>query len=170
MRPLPSLLAAAVLASGCNLTIPLDVTEEYRLAAPAGRVAVAQAVDLAEQETLWSEREKVEGIEVTRVEVEVISVAGPSRASRVDLALRLRPEGAPPDGSADVPVATLAVAPVVAGQGAAAEAPGNALGTAILSALRGTGRFTLVLDGEVDDVLDATFQVRAVGTVDLGID
>jgi hypothetical protein len=69
-----------------------------------------------------------------------------------------------------VPVATLAVAPVVAGMSAAAAVPGNALGVAILEALRGSGRFTLVLDGAADEPLDATFRVRARGTVELGIE
>lgn len=167
MRPL--LLAAAVIAlplTACNAVIPFDLDREVVLTSPGGSFSVPKDVDLTGEQA-WSERDHVKSVSISHVETTIVAVGAGNLANSADLVLRYRPDGAPADGSADVHVATLSHV-LIAPDSVAVASQTEALGDAITGALAGSGHFTVVLDGDVDQALDAIARVRIVGDVKVG--
>jgi hypothetical protein len=134
------------------------------LRADGGPFDAGQAVDLSADEALWSHRDKVDGVSVDEVRATVVSVGPGHRAGAVDLALRFRPDGAPADGSADLPVGSLHGLFLAPGRTAAL--PGSAaLDGFLLSVVQGGGRFTALASGSLDGAADAVLEIRLTGSL-----
>jgi hypothetical protein len=172
MRALPrSAVPFAVLsflAASCTASVPFQVTRNATVASPAGGGTWVGAVDLSQDGAIWSRRGQVDGISVHAVRASVLVVDPANRASSVTFALRFRPDGAPTDGGADLQVlgpADLAVVP-----GATVDAPGSSgLDRLLLEALRGSGRFEVVLSGSAAAPLAATVTLEVEGDALVGV-
>lgn len=166
MSRLAVLVPALALLSGCNLTLPFDVTRDVTVTGPAGDVSYLEPVDLSGEEDLWSERDAVKGLTVDEVEVLVLTVGSGNAATAARVWLSLRPAGAPADGSGDLVLLSdraLALVPgtsvVVAGSTEADEL--------LMAALSGPGRFDVVARVVVDGEVDARLGVRIAGSLSL---
>jgi hypothetical protein len=165
MRLLLLALISLPLAA-CNAVIPIDLAREVTVTSPGGAFSVPKDVDLTGEQA-WSERGHVKSVSISQVETTIVAVGQGNLAQFADLALFYRADGAPADGSADVHVATLNHMGIAQDNTAVASDTG-ALGEAITGALAGSGHFTVVLEGDVDEALDATVRVRIIGDVRVG--
>lgn len=157
-------VCVAVLLGGCTLEVPFDCSWNLGVAAPPGVAATAVPLDLAGQEALWARRDAVEELRLDRVRLTVAGVGPHDHADSVTMGLRYRAEGAPDSGELDVAVLERADLPLI--PGASVELiPPPALGAALEAALRGSGRFTLLLESEADGVVEAAIVLSLAGTV-----
>jgi hypothetical protein len=150
-----------LLLSACTMAVPFDVSSGVSLQGPEGAYAVTEAFDLSTEGDLWSQRDKVDSVSVDEVLVTVLSVGPAQRAGVSTITLSLRAGGAPADGSQDLGLPPFDLA-FIAGQ--TARIPGSAaLDTFLLAVLRGDGRFTLVVSGNLDGAADAVLQFAIKG-------
>lgn len=165
MRALRTALVAALLPllPACTATVPFDLSDRALLQSPGGSFALQQPVDLTAVPALWSHRDDIDTVSVDEVRATVISLGATHRAAEVTLQVALRPDGAPPDGSQDVPVGAMLGLPFA--EGAAATLPGSAAVDALLEgALHGSGRFTVVVTGSLSDLADAVLELELLGS------
>jgi len=162
-----SALAAAALAlllPACTAIIPIDVTREVPLQAPAGAFDTAQVVDLTTEAAIWDRREQVDAVSIDEVTATVASLAAGHQAGHVSLRLAFRAEGAPADGSQDVQVG--AFTDLVFVEGAKVTLPGSAALDAFLEGvMQGSGRFTALATGSVDGAADAVLELGLKGSL-----
>lgn len=159
-------LAALLLATGCNVVVPVELDSDLPLSGSPGRFAVAVPIDLAQNETLWSYRESIAELRVDELEVAVVSTGAANEAGEVRILIALRPDGAPEDGSFDLPVLALEGLRVAVGERAVLSAvPGIA--DTLLAELEGDGRFSAVAIVESEGAVDVRLGlfVRGEATV-----
>jgi hypothetical protein len=148
--------------SGCAFEVPFDVRWELPLAGVPGHAALELPVDLAEEPELWQRRDDIEEIRTENVRLRVVSVGPRNRAGELVLILRYRPAGAEPNGEAELTVAEGLVLPLA--EGTIVEAPiASPLGPTVLEALRGSGRFTVVVAAEVAAPIEVTLGLELDG-------
>ena len=147
-------LTMASALSGCA------TSDEFRLErrvvvdgqAAGGPVATGlEVVDLSAVGDTWVNRAHLREVVVSGVTVSVLAVDGDNAATTASGSLALRPDGAPADGTADVPLGTFTDVRLVPGQvltlPAAAAAPA---GAALEAALEGSGKASLVVQAQAD--------------------
>lgn len=160
-----ALLAAVLpLLSACTATVPLDVTREVSLDSPAGGAfSSTQAIDLATVPAVWSRRDHIDAVSIDEVAATVVSVGQGNQATSVSIAVALRADGAPADGSQDLQVGTLADLPFA--EGAAVTLQGSAaLDAFLLGVLHGSGRFTAIASGSLPGPTHAVVEVSLKGS------
>lgn len=157
------LVPAALLAlAACTLAIPVTIVRGLRVSAPKGETDISLPIDLTKENVIWSRRDKVKDFTVDQVQAVVTASATPG--THVALQLRFRPDGAPDDGSQDVPVGD--VPSMAAEVGAEASLPGSPAAEAlILDAIQGSGRFTAVVHTSADAPIDATLDLKVAGSL-----
>jgi hypothetical protein len=145
------LLATPLLLAACTGSTDFSITESF-VADSAGSPAVynsIQQVDLAAQApSAWKHRSKIDSL--TLVALDATMTASPSPAATAgDGLLKLRPDGG--TGSSDVVVGSWVKEPIPA---TAPHSIGVVLSPAAVSviegALRGNGRFSILLSGATD--------------------
>lgn len=154
---------AAGLLGGCAIEVPFDARWGLAVAAPPGLVTVGVPMDLAEQPAIWTRRERVDEVKVEAVRLTVVAVGSRNRAGEMALALRYRPEGAPETGEQDVTAVEWVAVPLEEGAVVEVVAPAP-LGGALLETLRGTGKFTLMVEEETSTPVEATVELALAGT------
>jgi hypothetical protein len=146
----PGLLLALALAAagtGCTRTTGFTVEREVFVDAARGQRSPAVTVlpvDLTASGDAWINRQRLQGVSLGEVSAAIASVDWGNAASRASGTVALRPDGAPPDGSRDVTLASFDDAAVQAGSPLRVAAP-PAAAALIGQALRSTGRFSLVV-------------------------
>jgi hypothetical protein len=164
MNRLRAALAASTLSllSACTASIPIDVTRDVTLQAPAGSFDATQVIDLSTESALWSHRSDVDGVSIDEVTATVVSLGSAHTATSATLSLSFRPDGAPADGSQDLLVGSfgrLAFVP-----GTTVSLPGSAeLDALLLSVVKGSGAFSAVAKGTVDGEADAVIELGLTG-------
>jgi hypothetical protein len=112
-------------------------------------LAGLEAVDLSATGDTWVNRSHLRDVAVRAVQATVLAVDGDNKAARASGALALRPEGAPADGSADVPLGAFTDMPLRPGE--TVSLPTSAAAGEVLErALAGSGRVALVVQGQAD--------------------
>lgn len=165
MSSLRLALAAALLPAltACTAVVPVEVTRDLALQSPGGPFAVAQEIDLTTEAAVWSRRDSIDAVSIDEVTATVLAVGPGNQAASVTLAISFRPDGAPADGSRDLPVGTLDGLPLVAGQSVAL-AGSAALDALLLEALHGSGRFTALASGTLAGQADALVELHLSGS------
>lgn len=156
-------VVAAGLLGGCAIEVPFAAEWSLSVAAPPGNVAVALAMDLAEQPAIWDRRERLDDVRVESVRLTVLAAGSRSQAEEMALSLRYRPEGAPESGELDVTAMDRVVVSLEAGAVVEVLAP-DPLSGALLETLRGSGKFTLIVDEQSSSPVEATVELALVGT------
>ncbi len=145
-------LAAAGALSGCANS------DEFRLerrvvvdsdAASGTVLAGMEAVDLSACGDTWVNRAHLKQVAVKAIQATILTVDGDNKAARATGSLALRPEGAPADGSRDVPLGDFKDVALKPGVTISIPAP-DAAGQALEQALQGSGRVGLVVQGQAD--------------------
>lgn len=166
MNSLRLTLVAALLPvlTACTATVPLDVTRQVALDAPAGGgFSSTQAFDLSTVPAVWSRRDHIDAVSIDEVTATVTSVGPGNQASSVSIAVALRADGAPEDGSQDLQVGTLADLPLA--QDASVTVPGSAaLEAFLLGVLHGSGRFSAIASGSLPGPTHAVVEVSLKGS------
>lgn len=165
MRSLRTALAAALLPllSACTATVPFDLSDRVLLQSTGGAFSLEQPVDLTTVSALWSRRTDIDAVSVDELRATVVSLGATHRAAEVTFQVALRADGAPADGSQDVPVGSILGLPFTAG--ASGTLPGSAAVDAFLAdAIHGSGRFTVVASGSLDDAADAVLELELLGS------
>lgn len=165
MTTLRLALAVALLPAltACTATVPIEVTRDVALLSPGGTFDATQVVDLTTIPDVWSRRDRVDAVSIDDVTATVLSVGAGHEAASVTLAIAFRPDGAPDDGSQDLQVGTIRDLPFVAGRAATLHGSG-ALDDFLLQALKGSGRFTVVVTATLTGVSNASLEVSLRGS------
>lgn len=167
-RRLALALAALPLLAACSVTLDLYIERSVHIQAPAGAFEKVQVVDPLSDQTVADHAAKIDHVSIDEVVVTVAAVNPGHLATTVDLSLRVRPEGAPVDGSGDLVLGTIADLPFV--EGATARLPGsNALDELLLSAVKGGAQLTVVASGALDGAADAELDVAFSGKLVYGL-
>jgi hypothetical protein len=167
-RRLVTALAVLPLLAACSVTLDLYIARSVRIQAPAGAFEKVQVVDVMSDPTVADHAGKVDHVSIDEVRVTVTALGAGHRASSVDLWLRVRPEGAPADGSGDLVLGAIQDLPFVVG--ATATVPGsNALDELLLSAVKGGGTPTVLASGSLDGAAEADLEVAFSGTLVYGL-
>ncbi len=165
MTSLRLALAAAVLPilTACTATVPIDLSEQVSLQSPGGAFNRVQDVDLSTVSAVWSRRDSIDAISLDEVTATVVSIGSGHAASQVSLTLAFRAEGAPADGSQDLPVGTLSDLPF--SPGASVAIPGSAaLDAFLMQVLHGSGHLTVVASGTLAGAANAVLEVSLKGS------
>jgi len=165
MTSLRLALAAALLPAltACTAVVPLDLTRDLALESTGGAFTTQQVIDLSGEPAVWSRRESIDAVSIDELTATVRSTGAGHQAPSVSLVVAFRPDGAPPDGSQDLQVGTLADLPLVAGQSVTLRGTA-ALDALLLGALHGTGRFTAIVSGSVEGPADALVEIGLKGS------
>jgi hypothetical protein len=105
----------------------------------------------------------VDAVSVDDVTATVRSVGAGHEAPSVTLAIAFRADGAPADGSQDLPVGTISDLPFVAGRSATLHGSA-AIDDFLLQALKGSGRFTVVVTATLAGVSNASLELSLKGS------
>lgn len=163
-RLLPALTLGLVFVAGCTLEVPVECVWSLELQGPPGSNTVELEMDLSEQDELWTRRDAVEEIEVDRIRVTVTEAGEHNQADALQLALRLRADGAPDSGEEDLEMLSSTDLQLIEEAPVELAAPAG-LGAALRDALLGSGKFTLVVEVIAERRVEATIQLALVGTV-----
>ena len=158
-----AIAAALPLLAACTAVVPVDLRREVRLESPGGAFSAQQEIDLTTVSAVWSRRDDVDAISVDELQATVTWVGAGHQAAAVSLAIAFRPEGAPADGSRDVQAGTLDHLPFQVGSAVTLQGT-PALDAFLLEALHGSGRFTAVASGTLDDAANAVIELHLVGS------
>ncbi len=156
------LLLAVAVSAGCSLQVPFELAWQLPVAGSSGALGAEVPMDLSDQAALWDRRDDVLEVDVESVRLLVVRIGKQNRAGATSLALHYRPEGADSTGEADV--ALVDVGSLTLSESVVIEAevqPG--LGAALGGALRGDGRFSLVVSGAADAPIDAVVELMIGG-------
>ncbi len=152
--------AALAAASGCTRETDFDITQSFDVVTTGTSFTGIQTVNLADQAgSAWSHRNKVKKVTVNSVTGTIATVNPGNLATLGSGAAFLRPDGAPADGSGDVPLGSWTDVPITAGR-TIDLAISPALNTAVNDALAGSGILSLVLDANADGTMNLVVEVR----------
>jgi hypothetical protein len=155
---LPVALAAAATLAACGGTVDFDVSKSFDVNVTSGTSwSGTKAVDLAtDNAAAWKQRKHIDSIEVVSADATITVVPAGNAAATGSGSAWFRPDGAV-DASKDVLVGTwsgnIAVGSTVD------LTPSPALSTFITDVMNGSGKFTVVATGTVNNV-PAVFTVK----------
>lgn len=167
-------LAAASLATlaACVVNISFQMDKTFAVksdpSAPT-TIAQTQAVNLLDYKDVADHRDNIKSLDLDYAEAKVTAItAGSNTATKVSGTLKLRKTAA--DTAHDVVVGTLTNVPVTVGSTTRLNGT-PALDQFLMDALKGDGKFIVVIDGTVDGQADLTLDVQMHASVgyDAGI-
>lgn len=167
-RRLAAALAALPLLAACAVSIDWCMDKALDIQAPAGGFEQVLAIDPAEYGPIADHSGNIQDVSLGDLRVTVNEVRPGHQATAVSLWLRVRPAGAPEDGSQDLVAGQVRDLPFVAGSTATIPAD-PAVSGVLLSAVRDLTPFTVLVTGTIDGAADASLQVQFVGSLSYGL-
>lgn len=168
---LPTVMAAAslALATGCTRDTDFDLTQSFHIVTTANEFHGVETVDLSQQAgSAWDHRDKLKSVTVTSATATITSVNPGNLATIGSATVALRPDGAPADGSGDVPLGDWTDVPVA--NGTMIELQGSpGLNGTVNAALEGSGILSFVVDATSDDAMDVDVEVRLRVSVEYSV-
>jgi hypothetical protein len=156
---LPVALAAAATLAACGGTVDFDVSKSFDVNVTSGTSwSGTKAVDLAtDNGAAWKQRKHIDSIEVVSADATITAVTAPPNVAATGSGTAwFRPDGAT-TASTDVLVGTWSGNVAV---GSTVDlTPSPALSAFITDVLKGSGKFTVVATGTVNNV-PAVFTVK----------
>ncbi len=155
-------VAAFVVCAGlaaCVVNLSFDMRKSLQVASGAGRVVDQTVnVDLYQYQEVQQHKDSIQSISLESADARIGAVRKGGDSVHLTGKLSLRAEGAPSNGSQDVPVGNIPSLGVVTGN--AVHLRGSQeLDQFLLRALHGSGRFVAVVSGQSDADMDCDVDV-----------
>jgi hypothetical protein len=162
-------LAVAFLVA-CGISVSFDMNQDVVVDAVGNNVSTVKSFDLAKVQAVQDNKSKLDKIALDSITLSVTAVGAANKATTLTGTVKVRADGAPPDGSQDILVGTVTGLSIKVGTTLTIQG-NSAIDTFLTNTVKGSGKFGVSVSGATDGEAHGTIHavIHATLTANTGL-